>query len=128
MRWWCALSLALLFVACGDDFVFESQPAHSGLGGSGQGGEGKTALVAELARWMVRSHQIRRAAFVSVAGLETNIAESVLDTLGAQLVRQGFSTQADCQGDAGKAAQLSADVRDEFGNVRPGSELTLKAR
>jgi alkaline phosphatase D len=30
--------------------------------------------------------------------------------------------------DAGKAAQLSADVRDEFGNVRPGSELTLKAR
>ena len=32
----------------------------------GQGGEGKTALAAELARWMVRSHQIRRAAFVSV--------------------------------------------------------------
>ena len=32
----------------------------------GQGGEGKTALAAEFARWMVRSHQIRRAAFVSV--------------------------------------------------------------
>ena len=30
--------------------------------------------------------------------------------------------------DAGKAAQLSADVRDEFGNVRPGSELTLQVK
>src|SRR5258708_2605650 len=32
----------------------------------GQGGEGKTALAAEFARWMVRSHQIRRPPFVSV--------------------------------------------------------------
>lgn len=32
----------------------------------GQGGEGKTALAAELARWMVRSQQLRRSAFVSV--------------------------------------------------------------
>ena len=32
----------------------------------GQGGEGKTALAAEFARWMVRSHRTRRAAFVSV--------------------------------------------------------------
>ncbi len=32
----------------------------------GQGGEGKTALAAELARWLVRSQQITRAAFVSV--------------------------------------------------------------
>ena len=32
----------------------------------GQGGEGKTALAAEFARWMVRSQQVRRAAFVSV--------------------------------------------------------------
>lgn len=71
----------------------------------GQGGEGKSALVAELARWMVRSHQVRRAAFVSVEGLEKNIAESVLDKLGGQLVKKGFSTQADCQGDPGKAAQ-----------------------
>lgn len=71
----------------------------------GQGGEGKTALVAELARWMVRSHQIRRAASVSVEGLEKNIAESVLDKFGGQLVKSGFSTQADCQGDPGKAAQ-----------------------
>jgi tetratricopeptide (TPR) repeat protein len=71
----------------------------------GQGGEGKTALAAELARWMVRSHQVRRAAFVSVEGLEKNIAESVLDKLGGQLVKDGFSTQADCHGDPEKALQ-----------------------
>lgn len=71
----------------------------------GQGGEGKTTLAAEFARWMVRSHQVRRAAFVSVEGLEKNIAESVLDKLGAQLVRHGFSTQADCHGDLAEAEQ-----------------------
>ena len=71
----------------------------------GQGGEGKTALVAEFARWMVRSHQMRRVAFVSVEGLEKNIAESVLDKLGHQLVKPGFATQADCKGDLGKAEQ-----------------------
>ena len=50
----------------------------------GQGGEGKTALAAELARWMVRSHQIRRAAFVSV---ETHCnVKAVLDAIGRQLV------------------------------------------
>jgi tetratricopeptide (TPR) repeat protein len=50
----------------------------------GQGGEGKTALAAEFARWMVRSHQIRRAAFVSV---ETNSnVGAVLDAIGRQLV------------------------------------------
>ncbi|MDP2225070.1 CHAT domain-containing protein [Nitrosomonas sp.] len=55
----------------------------------GQGGEGKTALVAEFARWMVRSQQIRRAAFVSV---ETHShAAAVLDALGHQLVGQDYS-------------------------------------
>jgi hypothetical protein len=50
----------------------------------GQGGEGKTALAAELARWMVRSHQIRRAAFVSV---ETHShVQAVLDAIGRQFV------------------------------------------
>ncbi len=50
----------------------------------GQGGEGKTALAAEFARWMVRSQQMRRAAFVSV---ETHShAAAVLDALGRQLV------------------------------------------
>lgn len=54
----------------------------------GQGGEGKTALAAELARWMVRSHQVRRAVFVSV---ETHShAAAVLDALGRQLV-PGYS-------------------------------------
>jgi hypothetical protein len=50
----------------------------------GQGGEGKTTLAAEFARWMVRSHQIRRAAFVSVE-THSNLA-AVLDAIGRQLV------------------------------------------
>jgi CHAT domain len=50
----------------------------------GQGGEGKTALAAEFARWMVRSHQIRRAAFVSVE-THSNLG-AVLDAIGRQLV------------------------------------------
>ena len=50
----------------------------------GQGGEGKTALAAELARWMVRSQQIRRAAFVSVE-THSNV-EAVLDAIGRQLL------------------------------------------
>jgi hypothetical protein len=50
----------------------------------GQGGEGKTTLAAEFARWMVRSHQTRRAAFVSVE-IHSNVA-AVLDAIGGQLV------------------------------------------
>ena len=58
----------------------------------GQGGEGKTALAAEFARWMVRSHQIRRAAFVSV---ETHgHRRAVLDALGRQLVGDNYSAAA----------------------------------
>jgi tetratricopeptide (TPR) repeat protein len=54
----------------------------------GQGGEGKTALAAEFSRWMVRSQQVRRAAFVSV---ETHSnAAAVLDAIGRQLV-PGYS-------------------------------------
>ncbi len=37
----------------------------------GQGGEGKTALAAEFARWWVRSQQIQRAVFVSVDLLQS---------------------------------------------------------
>ncbi|HXU31309.1 MAG TPA: tetratricopeptide repeat protein [Thermoanaerobaculia bacterium] len=59
----------------------------------GQGGEGKTALAAEFARWMVRSHQIRRAAFVSV---ETHANErAVVDALGKQVVHEDFSAAGD---------------------------------
>lgn len=54
----------------------------------GQGGEGKTALASEFARWMVRSQQIRRAAFVSVENYRNPLA--VLDVLGRQLV-PGYS-------------------------------------
>ena len=55
----------------------------------GQGGEGKTALAAEFARWTVRSQQIRRAAFVSVE-TDGHVA-AVLDVLGRQLAGQDYS-------------------------------------
>ena len=55
----------------------------------GQGGEGKTALAAELARWLVRSQQIHRAAFVSV---ETHShPAAVLDAIGRQLLGPAYS-------------------------------------
>lgn len=52
----------------------------------GQGGEGKTALATELARWFVRSNQIERAVFVSVEQLEAAPALAVLDAIGQQLL------------------------------------------
>jgi tetratricopeptide (TPR) repeat protein len=55
----------------------------------GQGGEGKTALAAELARWLVRSQQIHRAAFVSVETHSHRAA--VLDAIGRQLVGPAYS-------------------------------------
>jgi tetratricopeptide (TPR) repeat protein len=55
----------------------------------GQGGEGKTALAAELARWLVRSQQVRRAAFVSVELCSHK--DAVLDGLGRQLVGADYS-------------------------------------
>jgi tetratricopeptide (TPR) repeat protein len=55
----------------------------------GQGGEGKTALANELARWLVRSQQVRRAAFVSVELCSHEGA--VLDALGRQLVGADYS-------------------------------------
>nr|VFJ44940.1 MAG: CHAT domain-containing protein [Candidatus Kentron sp. DK] len=71
----------------------------------GQGGEGKTALATEFARWQVRSQQTQRAAFLSVEGIERNLVESVLDRLGHQLLKSGFSTQVDCGGDIERATQ-----------------------
>jgi tetratricopeptide (TPR) repeat protein len=55
----------------------------------GQGGEGKTALAAELARWLVRSQQVKRAAFVSVE--LCSYKDAVLDALGRQLVGSDYS-------------------------------------
>nr|VFK17491.1 MAG: Tetratricopeptide repeat-containing protein [Candidatus Kentron sp. LFY] len=71
----------------------------------GQGGEGKTALALEFARWQIRSQQVQRVAFVCVEGIERNLVESVLDRLGHQLIQSGFSTQADCGGDMEQATQ-----------------------
>ncbi len=58
----------------------------------GQGGEGKTALAAEFARWMVRSHQMRREAFVSVE-IDGNLL-AVLGAIGRQLVGEKYSAAA----------------------------------
>src|SRR6185295_3113928 len=70
----------------------------------GQGGEGKTALAAEFARWMVRSQQIHRAAFVSV---ETHGNQNaVVDALGRQLVQSDFSAAGDLE-DAIKRVERS---------------------
>ncbi|WP_251971128.1 CHAT domain-containing tetratricopeptide repeat protein [Sphaerotilus microaerophilus] len=55
----------------------------------GQGGEGKTVLAAEFARWRVRSRQVRRAAFVSVE--QHSHDRAVLDALGRQLVGENYS-------------------------------------
>jgi tetratricopeptide (TPR) repeat protein len=55
----------------------------------GQGGEGKTALAAEFARWRVRARQVRRVAFASVES-HGNV-QAVLDVLGRQLVGKGYS-------------------------------------
>jgi len=55
----------------------------------GQAGEGKTALAAELARWLVRAQQMRRVAFVSVE-MYSHVA-AVLDALGRQLVGPKYS-------------------------------------
>jgi len=61
----------------------------------GQGGEGMTALTAEFARWMVRSQQVHRAAFVSV---ETHGNQrAVVDALGKQLVSEEFSAAGDLE-------------------------------
>lgn len=61
----------------------------------GQGGEGKTALASEFARWMVRSQQMRRAAFVSVETHSNHRA--VVDALGKQLVGKDFSAAGDLE-------------------------------
>lgn len=55
----------------------------------GQGGEGKTTLAAELARWLVRTGRFRRAAYVSLE--QYTDARGVLDSLGQQLLSEGES-------------------------------------
>ena len=51
----------------------------------GSGGMGKTALAAELTRWLVRSNRFERAAFVSVESKNVQDVRGVLDVIGRQL-------------------------------------------
>ena len=67
----------------------------------GEGGEGKTTLAVELARWLVATRRFDRAAFVSVESLPD--ARRVLYALGDQLVPD-FLSQAG--GDDARARQL----------------------
>ncbi|HEV7403252.1 MAG TPA: CHAT domain-containing protein [Chthoniobacteraceae bacterium] len=75
--------------------LLRQEPHHRYVVVRGQAGEGKTALAAEFARWMVRSHQVRRSAFVSV---ETHGNErAAIDALGRQLVGHEFSAAGDLE-------------------------------
>ena len=53
----------------------------------GTGGQGKTTLAAELARWLTRTARFARAAFVSLE--RHRDVRAVLDTLGHQLLPEG---------------------------------------
>lgn len=53
----------------------------------GTGGQGKTTLAAELARWLTRTARFARAAFVRLE--HHRQAQAVLDTLGHQLLPEG---------------------------------------
>jgi tetratricopeptide (TPR) repeat protein len=53
----------------------------------GRGGEGKTTLAVELARWLVETRRFERAAFVSLE--EYTDARGVLMKLGQQLLPEG---------------------------------------
>jgi tetratricopeptide (TPR) repeat protein len=67
----------------------------------GEGGEGKTALAAELVRWLVATRRFRRAAFARLD--EQGTARAVLYALGEQLVPNFLSEAA---GDDKRAWQL----------------------
>ena len=62
----------------------ETRPELSYAVVRGQGGEGKTTLSVELARWLVRTNRFRRAAFVSLE--QYTDARGVLIQLGQQLL------------------------------------------
>ncbi len=58
----------------------------------GTGGQGKTTLATELARWLTRTARFARAAFVSLE--HHRHAQAVLDTLGQQLLPEGKNYSA----------------------------------
>lgn len=78
----------------------------------GQGGEGKTTLASELARWLVRTGRYGRAAFVS---LEQYVdARGVLDGLGRQLLPKGSGYSVTSYPDVKSALQpVERTLRDE---------------
>ncbi len=57
----------------------------------GEGGEGKTTLAVELARWLVTTRRFRRAAFVALD--QDGDARKMLSTLGDQLMKD-FGSQS----------------------------------
>ncbi|MEO1084521.1 MAG: CHAT domain-containing protein, partial [Acidobacteriota bacterium] len=69
----------------------------------GEGGEGKTTLAAELARWLVKTRRFGKAAFVSVEDETAQSVGGVLKRLGGQLVLD-FPTKS--RGDLGECLQL----------------------
>ena len=58
----------------------------------GRGGEGKTALAVEAARWLLAMRRVDRVAFVSVETVGD--ARAVLDALGRQVVAGSYSVAA----------------------------------
>lgn len=77
----------------------------------GAGGEGKTTLAVELARWLVQSGRFRQAAFVS---LETYTdARSVLDALAHQLLPEGKNWSVAVKGERETLQQIERALRDK---------------
>ncbi len=69
----------------------------------GQGGEGKTTLAVELARWMVRSNRFYRAVFVSLEKIYD--LRTVVDQVGGQLLPKYSVAEYDDPDPLGKAMQ-----------------------
>jgi tetratricopeptide (TPR) repeat protein len=69
----------------------------------GRGGEGKTTLAVELARWLVQTRRFERAAFVSLE--EYTDARGVLDSLGKQLLPEGENWSVADSSDLNEARQ-----------------------
>ncbi len=78
----------------------------------GQGGEGKTTLAAELARWLVRSRRFQRIAFVSLEHIYD--VRTVVDQIGRQLLPK-YS-----------AAELSSSDADVLGKALQPIERALR--
>lgn len=78
----------------------------------GQGGEGKTTLAAELARWLVRSRRFQRVAFVSLEHIYD--VRTVADQIGRQLLPSYSVAQFSDAELLGKALQpIERALRDE---------------